>query len=404
VLQTLSAVNFINFGVNNVFAASKAFADQPQYWKDFKMLFNSDFLVERRDGLKFNVNEADIANIAKERGVRGVINKLLKLGFTPTQIADSFAIAAGGSTFYRNTYNALVESGMSEEAAKKQAMRDFREIAEESQQSSRPDRISQQQAGPLGRVILAFANTPAQYARLIKKAASDLKNGRGSAKVNISKIVYYGFAQNLVFNALQQALFAVAFGDEEDEDDYAKTKEGKQIKIVNGMLDSILRGTGLGGAVFSVVKNASIKFLEEDAKKNPKMEKVVKEFIKISPPISSKLAKMSNAARSYSWDKKEMAEGGFGLDNPAYLAGGNVVSAATNIPLDRVIKKINNIKDSSREDLEVWQRMALIGGWSDWELGIKDENKKEKSTSGNKVLKRNVLKRNVLKRSVLKRN
>ena len=404
VLQTLSAVNFINFGVNNIFAASKAFANQPQYWKDFKMLFNSDFLVERRDGLKFNVNEADIANIAKERGVRGVINKLLKLGFTPTQIADSFAIAAGGSTFYRNTYNALVESGMNEEAAKKQAMRDFREIAEESQQSSRPDRISQQQAGPLGRVILAFANTPAQYARLIKKAASDLKNGRGSAKVNISKIVYYGFAQNLVFNALQQALFAVAFGDEEDEDDYAKTKEGKQIKIVNGMLDSILRGTGLGGAVFSVVKNASIKFLEEDAKKNPKMEKVVKEFIKISPPISSKLAKMSNAARSYSWDKKEMAEGGFGLDNPAYLAGGNVVSAATNIPLDRVIKKINNIKDSSREDLEVWQRMALIGGWSDWELGIEDEDKKEKSTSGNKVLKRNVLKRNVLKRSVLKRN
>ena len=190
----------------------------------------------------------------------------------------------------------------------------------------------------------------------------------------------------------------------EDEDDYAKTKEGKQIKIVNGMLDSILRGTGLGGAVFSVVKNASIKFLEEDAKKNPKMEKVVKEFIKISPPISSKLAKMSNAARSYSWDKKEMAEGGFGLDNPAYLAGGNVVSAATNIPLDRVIKKINNIKDSSREDLEVWQRMALIGGWSDWEVGIEDEDKKEKSTSGNKVLKRNVLKRNVLKRTVLKRN
>ena len=206
VLQTLSAVNFINFGVNNIFAASKAFANQPQYWKDFKMLFNSDFLVERRDGLKFNVNEADIANIAKERGVRGVINKLLKLGFTPTQIADSFAIASGGSTFYRNTYNALVKSGMSEEAAKKQAMRDFREIAEESQQSSRPDRISQQQAGPLGRVILAFANTPAQYARLIKKAASDLKNGRGSAKVNISKIIYYGFAQNLVFNALQQAL------------------------------------------------------------------------------------------------------------------------------------------------------------------------------------------------------
>jgi superfamily I DNA/RNA helicase len=57
---------------------------------------------------------------------------------------------------------------------------------------ARPDRISMQQAGPLGRLVLAFANTPAQYARLIKKATSDLKNGRGDAKTNISKIIYYG--------------------------------------------------------------------------------------------------------------------------------------------------------------------------------------------------------------------
>jgi hypothetical protein len=68
-------------------------------------------------------------------------------------------------------------------AAEKLAMRDFIETAEESQQSSRPDKISQEQAGPLGRIILAFANTPAQYARLIKKAASDLKNGRGALRL-----------------------------------------------------------------------------------------------------------------------------------------------------------------------------------------------------------------------------
>ena len=179
-LQTLSAINFINFGDNNVLAAGKAFANQPQYWSDFKKLFNSEFLVERRDGLKININEADIADVAKESGVRGVINKLLKLGFTPTQLADSFAIASGGSTFYRNRLKSLVKDGMDPVAAEKQAMRDFRETAEESQQSSRPDKISSQQAGPLGRIVLAFANTPAQYARLMKKAASDLKNGRGA--------------------------------------------------------------------------------------------------------------------------------------------------------------------------------------------------------------------------------
>ena len=386
VLQTLSAVNFINFGDNNILAAGKAFANQKQYWTDFKKLFNSEFLIERRDGLKMNVNEADIADIAKERGVRGVINKLLKLGFTPTQIADSFAIASGGATFYRNRVKSLMKQGKSSMAAEREALRDFREIAEESQQSSRPDRISQQQAGPLGRVILAFANTPAQYARLIKKAASDLKNGRGDAKTNISKIIYYGVAQNLIFNALQQALFAITFGEDEEED------EKKVVGIANGMLDSILRGTGIGGAVFTVIKNAGIKLAKESAKDNPKYENAASELLKLSPPISSKISKLKAAGRSFSWDEKEIKEKGFSLDNPAYLAGANVISATTNVPLDRVVKKINNVTASTQENISVAQRVALLAGWSEWQLGIK-KSKKSKSRKNvrGKSSKRRVL-------------
>ena len=68
VLQTISAVNFINFKENNIFAAGKAFANQPQFWKDFIMLFNSDFLLDRRNGLRLNVNETDIAEMAKKGG------------------------------------------------------------------------------------------------------------------------------------------------------------------------------------------------------------------------------------------------------------------------------------------------------------------------------------------------
>jgi hypothetical protein len=46
-----------------------------------------------------------------------------------------------------------MKEGISQAEAEAKAFNDFREIAEESQQSSRPDRISQQQAGPLGRLI-----------------------------------------------------------------------------------------------------------------------------------------------------------------------------------------------------------------------------------------------------------
>ena len=46
--------------------------------------------------------------------------------------------------------------------AQEQAMLDFQEIAEETQQSSREDLISQQQASVLGRFILAFQNVTMQ--------------------------------------------------------------------------------------------------------------------------------------------------------------------------------------------------------------------------------------------------
>jgi hypothetical protein len=249
-----------------------------------------------------------------------------------------------------------------------------------------------QQAGSLGRLVLAFANTPAQYARLIKKAASDLKNGRGDAKTNISKIIYYGAVQNLIFNALQQALFAFAFGDTEPEDE---EKEKKYVGIANGMMDSLLRGIGLGGAVVSVGKNALKRIYDEMQKKQPKLEKVGYELTKLSPPISAKLSRINQAARSYQWDKKEMAEKGWSLDNPAYLAGANVVSALTNIPLDRAVKKTNNVIQATSQDLETWERMALLGGWSDWEIGIKEENETTKPQP--RKIKKRKIKKKVIK-------
>ena len=377
-LQLISAVNFINFGDNNIIAAGKAFANQLQFWSDFKTLWNSDFLVERRDGLKINVNEQDIADVAKESGVRGVINKLLKLGFTPTQLADSFAIASGGSTFYRNRLNSLVKGGMNPIAANKQAMRDFREIAEESQQSSRPDKISQEQAGPLGRIVLAFANTPAQYARIIKKSASDLKNGRGDAKTNLSRILYYGVVQNLIFNYMQQALFALMF--EDDEEDKSILDE-KVPKAINGMVDGLSRGTGVYGAIFTVVKNTSIKLYEESQKKNSNYKDKILEVVRISPPIASKLQKMQSAGRAFDWNIDEIKSKGFSLDNPVFLAGGNVVSASTNIPLDRVVKKLNNLKAASDAEVATYKRIALLMGWNEWELGLTEKKSKTKSKS-----------------------
>ena len=401
VLQTISAINFINWSDNNVLAAGKAFANQPQYWKDFMRLFNSDFLVSRRRGLKINVTESEIADAAEKGSAQGVISMLLKKGFIFTQIADSFAIASGGATFYRNRLNKLVKDGMSKEKAEEQAFLDFYAIAEESQQSSRTDRISAQQASAAGRLILAFGNTPMQYARLIKKASMDLVNGRGDWKTNVSKIVYYGVVQNVIFNALQNALFVMLFDDDDD------IPQDKAVRVANGMMDSLLRGLGIGGAVVSTIKNIILKVKQESQKSRPNYDNAALEILKLSPPISSKISKLRAAGRTAAWNAKEINEKGFSLDNPAYLAGAQILSAGLNIPLDRVIKKGNNIADAISDESEYWQKVALLGGWAMWELEIpKTRNLKKSTKPSNKTGtgKREILKREIIKRETIKRN
>ena len=336
-------------------------------------LMNSDYLVERREGLKINISESEIADAVRNspNKAKSFIALALNKGFVFTRYADSFAIATGGASFYRNRIKSLMKQGMSEADAEKQAFEDFRAISEESQQSSSPQRISKQQASAAGRVILAWANTPMQYARIEKRAIQDIINGRGDWKSNVSKVVYYAAVQNLIFNALQQSLFALAFGDDDEEEDAkAKKKLDKTINVANGMIDSQLRGLGIGGSAVVAVKNALAKIYSESEKKTPEFEKAALDLLSFSPPLSSKYRKIAGGLKSFSWNRKVMKEKGFSLDNPAYLAGAQIISGTTNVPLDRVIKKINNIRGIISEKSRLWQKVALAAGWSTWDVGL----------------------------------
>ena len=262
-LQLTSAINFVNWGDNNIAAAAKAFASKA-YFPTVMKLMNSDYLVNRRDGLKINVNEAELVERGRKGGIQGVISYLLDKGFIITRIMDTLAIATGGATFYINrtaTYEKQVnpDTGKlyTKVEAEAKAFEDFYAIAEETQQSSNPSKISQQQASNAGRVILSFQNVTMQYNRRSKKAIQNLYNRRRipgltqreSDLSHISQIVYYTTVQNIIFHSLQNALFALLFQGDEDEKDQNKTA-----RIANGMLDSLLFGLGFGGAAISTVK------------------------------------------------------------------------------------------------------------------------------------------------------
>tara|TARA_R100000805_G_C3606941_1_gene107384 strand:- start:75 stop:1451 length:1377 start_codon:yes stop_codon:yes gene_type:complete len=329
-------------------------------------------LKQRRAGLQIDVSASELTKaFADGRSkVEAVIAYLLEKGFTPTKMADSFAIALGGATFYRNRLNTYIKQGMSEAKAKKQAFLDFQEIAEETQQSSRPDLISMQQAGVLGRIVLAWQNTPMQMTRLTKKAISDLVNRRGNDKANISRIIYYGIAQNIIFGALQTGLMFMLFGNDEDEERKKKLEE----RVVNGAFDTLLRGTGVYGAAVATLKNVLLKWREESKKGwNREDLNIAQSAIDLSPPIGSKMRKIMNAVRTEKYNKGVSEKIGFRIENPNLSIAANLTEALTNIPVARALDKANNLEEALTGNHDIWQRVALVSGWSRWSLGIKDE-------------------------------
>ena len=384
VLQQMSMVNFINFADNNIYAAAKAFANQKQYWADWAYIFNSDFMKQRRGGIKTDVNGAELA--ASLRGARNtpraLLAKLLELGFLPTQIGDNIAIATGGATFLRNRINTYLKQGFNKKEAESKAWTDFQVLAEATQQSARPDMVSQQQASPLGKVILAFQNVTSQFNRLGKKAFLDIKNRRitpgnttqfQSDVSNVSRITYYFAVQNLIFYALQSALFTALFDDDDEDERFLKKKE----RMVNGSIDSVLRGAGVWGAVVATLKNMAIKWHEQrDKGWNKDESAVLMEALNVSPPLGIKARKIVNAERTLNYNEKVIDEmETLDIDNPMWSAVTNYIEATTNAPTNRLYNKTQNVRESLNNQHSALERALMFAGWSKWNLGIGDSEK-----------------------------
>lgn len=392
-LQLLSTINFMNTSDNNPLKAGLAFANQPQYWKDWAMIFNSPKLKERRGGLKNEVQASEIAEAA--RGAKNkplaIISYLLKIGFLPTQIADSVAIASGGAAFYRNRVNTYKKQGFDQAEAEAKAFEDFSLISDETQQSGDPMLVSRQQADPIGRPILAFQNTPMQITRFQKRNVQDLINRRRipgktqfqSDATYLTRIAYYTAVQNLIFSTLQQGLFTLlpGFDDEEDEN-IEKTTERKVFDTANSMLDTTLRGSGIVGAVGSTLKNVIIEYMRQQ-EKDPFAKdnaKILLQALNVSPPLGSKARKFYGGFQTMDYEKDVIAARGYGMMidgkfqlSPSYQVMGSFASAVANVPLDRVVSEVDGITEALDTRNTEYQRLMLALGWKTWQVGAEIE-------------------------------
>ena len=137
-----------------------------------------------------------------------------------------------------------------------------------------------------------------QMTRLSKKALYDLVNNRGSKVANTSRLAYYMAIQNLWFYTLQSGLGWLMFGEGTEEEE--KLIEKKEMDVLNGAFDTLLRGTGIYCAAASSIKNTILQYHKQKEKGfTGDQGKTIIEALNVSPPLGTKVRKVYNAINSW---------------------------------------------------------------------------------------------------------
>ena len=160
------------------------------------------------------------------------------------------------------------------------------------------------------------------------------------------------------------------FYEDEDEDQILKKRE----RVIQGSIDSILRGSGIYGAVLSTLKNAVIKWNQQRDKKYNKDESaVLMELLNFSPVVGIKARKLVNAEKTINYNENVMREmETFDADNPQWSAVTNYTEALTNFPANRLYQKSINMRNALDKDYTMFQRIMFFSGYTTWSLGLGD--------------------------------
>ena len=348
VLQMISTGNF---AVENPGAFAKGLSDPKAVKEAAKLIWDSAWFEERGKG-KTGIEFEEVFGQQSTTAAGRATDQILQWGYAVTKVGDKGAILMGGAPYVAGR----IKQGVSKE----EALKEFIAMAEETQQSSRPERIGREQRSPFGRAILAFANTPMQYNRKMQKAFKDMTAKEATLKERgaaANKILYYGAVQNVIFTALQQAVFAGL-----DLDDEEKTNK-KLESALNSILDTILRGSGIIGASVAVVKNILVA-VNNQPRADQKAKVALKKGLGISPALSSKAYQLEKALVESQYP---LSDGPVTVPS-AVSRSANAVQFITNVPLTRAIKKFEGMNDLGADDLTNFEKTLRVAGWDRYAL------------------------------------
>ena len=87
----------------------------------------------------------------------------------------------------------------------------------------------------------------------------------------------------------------------------------------------------------------------------------------------------------------------FDIDNPQWSAVTNYTEAITNVPLNRLYNKTQNVRQALNNDHAAWERTLMFLGWSQYNLNLENKKMEEikESVKSKKKTKSKSRKKNV---------
>ena len=89
--------------------------------------------------------------------------------------------------------------------------------------------------------------------------------------------------------------------------------------------------------------------------------------------VGIKAQKIVSATKGYNYNEKVIDHmDTFDINNPVWSSVTSVVEGTTNIPLNRLHKKVSNVRAGLDAENEAWQRLSTLLGFATWDVGIEN--------------------------------
>jgi hypothetical protein len=140
------------------------------------------------------------------------------------------------------------------------------------------------------------------------------------------------------------------------------------------MLDMILRGVGIQGAMVAALKNTAVAYKAQKDKPMPNFAQPILSLASISPPAGSMLRDINTMMTNEKYMKTVIESKGYAYDSPRWHTIGLGAKAFAKFPgIDWTFKKIAITKLILEENGTVPQDVMLALGWNAYNLGLENQ-------------------------------